>query len=334
MQKCLEIEKIDEINGTDLLKVKIQNDAGDTTTAYWFYDLSNALAYLDQPVIVDYRQEIIKGNLEYTINTFTVPTQINTLTQAENIRLYADAVDNFATVSFNDLSVDEEIPNACVYCIKQEIRSSEKALWIDYTIRDKNFHIGHLRLFDYDTSKFDYTGSYIMVTPFTKSKYGFSCSAVTKATGEVPANPEITIAKQYIQNFFSDNEKALSALTHFNLFSHFEHQIDYEPAYGIVRLATELALTQQLTNITDSLNTIALQEAMVASHLYVAQPNTILSKDVCNILLASKHDWTDKSLVIRIIDVSDDAPAERKVFTMIKDLADTIIRNRKEVTCT
>jgi len=330
MTECTEVTKIKEVNGTDLLRVKFQNDTGDTTIAYWFYSLAEAMKYVNKEVLVDFRQEPIDGNIEYVINTFTIPTQVNTLTKDTNIKLYSNAEDNFATVSFNDLSEDEELPNACLYCISQEIRSSEKATWIEYTVRDKLFRVAKLRLFDYDSAKFDYAGGYVMVSPLMKSRYGFSCNVITKATGEVPVNPEITIAQTYIKNYFANNIHALSCIDKFKLFEHLNDHMDYERGYGVVRLATELAIAEQLTNITDNINSDIVKEAILASYLYVTQPNSVLSPLVRNCMLAARHEWTDKKLLVQIIDVSDEPPVERYIYKNIKDMANTVIKVNKE----
>ena len=134
MAHVAEITKIKEINGTDLLKVKVNEESGAVTEAFWFYNYSDAITYLDKDVIVDYRSEMIDGNIVQAINTFTVPTQINTLTRSTNIKLFSEAEYNFATVSFRDVSDGEVLPNAIVYCVKQEQKSSPKAIWMEFII--------------------------------------------------------------------------------------------------------------------------------------------------------------------------------------------------------
>ena len=59
MSVCTSIEKVATDDGSSLLKVTVDN----SVTAFWFYDYSAALQYLNKDVIVDYRQDIYKGNL-------------------------------------------------------------------------------------------------------------------------------------------------------------------------------------------------------------------------------------------------------------------------------
>ena len=53
MAVCTGITQVPEKNG--LLKVTIDNDV----EAFWFYDYSDAMQYLNQEVIVDYRKDIL-----------------------------------------------------------------------------------------------------------------------------------------------------------------------------------------------------------------------------------------------------------------------------------
>ena len=329
MSVVKEITKVKEISGTDLLKVKVEEETGAITESYWFYNYADAITYLDKKVIVDYRSEMIDGVVVQAINTFTVPVAINTLSKDTNIKLYSDAEDNFATVSFRDLADGEVVPNCIVYCVKQELKSSPKASWLEFIIRDRFMHVATLRLFDYDNTNGDMTGSYI-VTALEKSKYGFQTDYVGKANGEVRVNPEITIAKEYIFNYFANDPEALSVIEKFKLMEHFDQLVDYETGYGVVRLATELSLAEQLCNITDAVNITAIKQALLCSHLCITQPNSILSDTVRNCMLIVKTNFPDKKLICQLLDLpTENDPKEREVFEKIKELSDTLMKVRK-----
>ena len=332
MQHCDSITLHKNINGTDMLKVTIIEDNDFPTEAYWFFDHNQALKYLDRDVIVDYRQEIIDGKPENVINTFTIPMQVNTITKADGIKLFVDSEDNYASISFNDLSEDEEIPNACLFCIKQTLKSSERSTWINYTVRDKFMRVATLRLFGFDKKMGDCSGKYIMVSPLLKTKYGFQTSQVAEATGEVPPNPEITIATEYIKQFFKNNAHITSILTRRHLLDTLANVIDIELGYGLVRLATELALTEQFTNITNSIDITSIQEALVAFRLYLLQSQSVIAESTRNVLIALKLDFTDKAKLVSILDVeTPNSPVERNITYQIMSLADSIILAKKGI---
>ena len=328
MYNCLSVTKTGSVQDTDILKVRLQNEE-EELEVFWFYDYADALKYVGESVVANFRKEMIDGNIVDVINTFTVPTQINTLDKVNNIKLYTDAEDNFATISFNDVAVDDEIPNAIVYCISQEIKSSQKATWLSLSIRDKLFHVATLRLFNYDRA-FDYTGRYIYVTPLQKTIYGFQSEMIKEVDGEVPKNPEITIAEDYVLNFFQDRLYVIQNMSNCKLFEHLSEIVDYEKGYKIVRIATELSITEDLCNLTNTLDIKSIQEAIIADALQYTQPNSILSPVVKACLIASKCEWHDKKMVVRIIDISADPPVEREVYNKIKSYADIIIRSKKQ----
>ena len=329
MYKCQSIEKVESVASTDVLKVSLVSEES-AVEAFWFYDYADAIKYVDCDVIVEFRKEMYHGDLVDVINTFTIPTQINTLDKTDNIKLYSNAEDNFATISFNDIEIDDELPNAIVYCISQEVKSSQKATWLSLLVRDKMFHVATLRLFAYDRD-YDYTGHYIYVTPLVKTQYGLQTEQIKEVDGDVPENPEITIAKDYILNFFSGKLHVLQNMSNCKLFENLENIVDYEKGYKIVRIATELALTENLVNITNSIDIEAIQEAIIADALADTQQNSILSHTVKACLIASKCTWCDKKKVIQIIDISEEPPVERDIYASVKKYADLVIKSKKEV---
>lgn len=333
MFKCVSITKIGNVQSSDVLKVSLVDESQkQEEEALWFYEEAEAVKYVGHEVIVDFRQEVYNGSLCKTINTFTVPTQINTINAEQDFKLYTDAEDNFATISFNDLSEGEELPNAILYCVKQEVKSSQKATWLSLTVRDRMFHVKTLRLFAYDREN-DFTGRYVYCSPLISTKYGLQTEVIKDVDGEVPVNPEIDLARKYIQNFFNDRPFILDTINKFELFEAMSDIVDYELGYKVVRLATQLSLTQTLSNITNSMDVKSIQEAFIAEALALTNKTSILSPQVLSCVYASKLQWTDKAKVIRIIDIStEDVPDERAVFQTIKTLADLIIKNKKGVT--
>lgn len=330
MYKCESITKIESINQTDVLEVRLVNQESvlDARTVIWFYDYTEALKYVGQNVFAEFRQEMYNGNIVEVINTFTIPTQVNTLDKKTDVKLYAEVEDNYATCSFYDINEGEELPSAVLYCIAQQIKSSQKSTWMELRVRDKLFHIRTLRLFGYN-NMYDYAGHYIFVTPLTRTKYGFQCEEVREATGEVPENPEITIAAETILQIIGDRLNLRQTIANAKLFEKLKEDIDYELGYRIVRLAIELTLTESFYNITPSLDIDSIQSALIADAIAYTRPESVWSHTVKSCILASKGDYKNRKLVCQILDNVEEDFGERRIFHQVKDLAEAIIRQRK-----
>ena len=327
MSKCTSIEKIDNIAGVgDLLRVTVDG----TTQALWFYDYAAALQFVNQDVIVDYRKDVYNGQIQQFINTFVVPTRVSTLDKKENISLRTDTVDNFSDISFNEIVLGDTRSACKVFCLSQELKSSSKAVWFEFTIRDRLMHVATLRLFNYDDVNAKFAGHYIL-TDLTKSAYGFQSNLIRVVEGDCPPNPEIALAEQFVLNIFSQDPVALDYITKIGLFDAFKQLVDFEPGYGIVRLATELGLSESLDNLVDAVDTVALRQAILCSFGYVTRPTSILSKNVNNVLLSQNFQWPNRPLVVQCVDCGEDGPVEKSIISMIKKMADTLLKKHKGV---
>ena len=326
MPKCTNIIKLKELDEhTDVLKVVIDS----TEESFWFYPYAKALEFVNQDVIVEYRQDIYEGNMVQVVNTFTVLTKVNTLDKKNNIRLFSDATDNFSNLSFNEIS-DGETREACiVYCIKQSFQSSSNAVWIELLIRDKSMHVMKARLFDYETTMLDVTGKYIMLD-LRKTKFGFNTKHVLPVEGECPENPEVTIARSYIKEYFADDAVALEYISRTQLLEHLTELIDYEKGYALTRLAMELCLCEQFYNITDSIDIKCIARALLMSYGFATMPDSPLSASVNNIVVASRFNWNGKKEVLQLLDTSNpEPPCEVEIYNNIRQTITTLIEIKK-----
>ncbi len=328
MSVCTGIELVESLpHSGDLIRVTIDGD----TEALWFYNYGDALKYLDQDVIVEYRQDIYKGELRQFIATFVIPTVVNTLTKEDNIKLFCDTVDNFSNLSFNEIEVGETRQGCIVYCVSCTFKSSSAAVWQELVIRDKSMHVAKLRLFDYSNKAANFTGSYVM-TELTRSKYGFQSELIVPVNGECPPNPEVDIAVSFIKSYFASDTGAMYFLTKYNLINKMKENIDFEPGYGLVRLAMELSIVDSMRNITNDVDLESMGHALLASRGYLVRESE-LSEQVNNIILASKVSWKDKALVLKLLDFPTDGEEfpERKVMNSIKETVGTILIVRKGI---
>lgn len=327
MSVCSSVELVESISGGDILKVVID----DNVEAFWMYNYSDALNYVGKEVAVDYRTDIYKGNMCQFINTFIVPTVVQTVDKKENIKLFCDQEDNQSTVSFNDMLMGETKQGCVVFCISSEYKSSSAAVWQELVIRDKFMRVAKLRIFDYTNVGVEFAGRYVL-TELTKSKYGFQSTLITPVDGLTSVNPEITIAKDFIQTYFAGNPEALSFITNNHLISFLEEHIDYEAGYGLVRLAMELSMVESMYNITKDVDLVSIEEALIAYRGYLTR-SSVLSHTVNNIIVSTSAKWHDKKKVMLLLDIpqEDEDLPERKVFNSIIETVDTLLSVRKGV---
>lgn len=324
MSKCTEVTLIETIPAGDILKVVID----ETTEALWLYKYADALQFVDKEVIVEYRQDIYKGELRQFIATFILPTVVNTVDKTDAIKLYCEQIDNYSNVSFSEVGIGETKQGCIVFCTHSEFKSSANAVWQEFIIRDRTMHTAKLRLFNYENTKADFSGQYIM-TELSRNKYGFKSELVAPVQGECPINPEITIAKEYITTFFMNDRDAQAYIAKYNLLGYLEEALDYEKGYGMMRLAMELSLIDSMGNITKDVDLSSIAEALLASRGYLAH-ESVLSPTVNNVVLAMSISWKNKPLVLRLLDCEGpDSPPEYHVMRSIQDTVSTILKVRK-----
>lgn len=327
MSVCTNITKIADDAGSEVLQVTIDN----TVTALWFYPLADALPFLNQEVIVDYRKDVYNGQLQQFIKTFTVPTVVNTLDKKDNMKLYLDQVDDGSNLSFNEIAIGETRGSCIFFCTKQEYKASTNAVWMEMLIRDRSMHIAKLRIFDYMDKDAQLAGHYL-VGELSRSKWGFQTDSVVVSRIDDRPNPEIDIAKQFIQNFFSDDPVAMQFINKCNLFEAAKDYVDYEPGYVLVRIAMELAMCESLYNITNDVDVKAIAHTLLASYGFLVNQSSVLSPMVRNIFLAQQFPFPDKKTVIVCLDEGlEEHPAEYALVHSIKESVNNVLRIRKEV---
>lgn len=323
MSLCKSITKLETVNGIDIMEVVV-----DDVTAYWFYDYSKALEFVNKDVFVTYRDDFYKGAVVKAVNTLALPNVINVLSQHETLRLYSDAEDNQSNLAFSDIPKNGAMDGCTFYCCKQTHQISSKAEWLELVIRDKSFRTAVLRIFQPDDLK--YEGSYCTAS-LRRTDYGLQSDLIVPMGIECPENPEITIAKDYVLKFFADDAEAMSFITSTNLMEAMANTFDFEQGYTVVRLAMELCLCEQFYNITRDINVQVLTHALLVSYGHCATPNLPLSAGTANVMLAVKSKWSKLGLMLSIIDPGklEKEPMERGIYNRIKDLVAELITSRK-----
>lgn len=327
MSVCTNITTVDKLaDGTDVLLVTID----DNVQAMWFYSFAKAAEFIGKDVIVDYRSDIYKGEMRTFISTFTLPTIVNTLERKDNIRLYCDQEDNNSNTCFDEIEVGDTKMGSVVYCVSQEYKSSPKAVWMELLIRDRRMRVATLRLFDYADKNVVLEGQYIM-TSLTRNAYGFQSDLIKPVEGEVPPNPEISIAKQFIMNYFADDVVSLDYINKTSVLEVLEDMVDYERGYGLMRLAMELSMVDNLVNISKDLDHKAIGRALLASRGHLTRTSS-LSSYVNNVNIALHYNWDNRTIVVPLLDVeNENSPKEYSIMKSIKETVNTILEVRKGV---
>lgn len=325
MLKCLSITLVEKLDTMDVLKVQLS----DGTEPYWFYSEAKAMEFVGHEVIVSVRDDMYRGNIISVINTFVMPSKVNTIEKHDTMKLFCDQEDNYSNLSFNEIQ-DGETKNNCIfYCVSQELKTSEKAVWSEYIIRDKSMRTMTLRVFDGDNPNANLAGGYCMAA-LTKNKYGLQASMITPASGECPRNPEIDIAKEFVLNYFATDTYANSFMNATDYINKLENAIDYEKGYRIVRLAMELSLCEQLSNITNSVDVTLISYALLTSHAFCCTEIGV-SNEVRNIILTMRCKWPQTQKLMSMHDTGEviNRPDEYDVFRSIKSMVDKILENKK-----
>ena len=328
MSICTSIVKVEEHpTAGDLLLVTIDN----TVEAYWFYDYARSLEFVDKEVIVDYRDDIYKGDMRRFINTFVRPNVISTLDRKEGFKLYCEQEDNNANLSFNEIAEGENRMGCIVFCVSCEFKSSANAVWQELLIRDKSMHVAKLRCFDYDNTEADFAGKYIL-TSLARSKFGFQTDLIKPIQGECPENPEIALASQYILNYFADDAIAMDFITKTSFIDFMKEHVDFELGYGLMRLAMELSMCDTLNNIARDLDVKSIGHILLMNYAHVTR-SSVLSPAINNIFIAQQYQWPNRKLVVTALDKEKEVKSpESTVVNSIRETVDNILKVRKGVT--
>lgn len=311
----------------DLLSVKID----DGTTALWYYTEADAMRYVGQEVIVDYRSDIYKGQMRTFIKTFTIPTVVHTLDRDNDFKLFLEAQDNNSNIVFSEFENGDSKMGCIVFCTQQRYEASEKAVWMELIIRDRTMHTAKLRIFNYENKDAQLAGRYVTGS-LVKSKYGFQSREIAPLGGEQTANPEVDLAEQYIKNYFAQDVNAMTYINRTNLLEVLKQHVDYEVGYGLMRMAMELELVSAMRNVTCDVSLQMLSHVILASYGFHIRSSK-LSPSLNNVIIASQYTWPSGTDVTVMLDeCAESKPREYALWQNIKQTVNTLLEIRKGTT--
>lgn len=329
MLTCETVRKLESLQNMDVLLVHFS----DGTDAHWCYDYGRAMEYVGQEVIVDFRSDMYKGQIVTMINTFVMPSKVNTIDKHENVRLFCDQEDNQANLSFNEIADGETKVGCLFYCVAQEKKTSSSASWTEYIIRDKLLRTMKLRVFDDVNPDAVLAGGYCMAA-LTRSKYGLQAKEIFPANGQCVRNKEIDIAIDFVRNYFLTDEPAQTFMTATGFIAKMEEVIDYEKGYGLVRLAMELSMCEQLNNITNNLDVKLIEHAILLSYAHNCVEMTF-SPEVRNIIVGIRYKWPNNQKLMAVLDPGEieKRPDEYGILKSIQSTVNTILETKKSYRC-
>lgn len=319
------LEHIDD-SPNDVLEVMV-----DDTIALMFAEYSDVVQYLDKDLLVEFRDDLYKGNIRRFVMTITAKTVVTTLDRKDNIRLYVTDSYNNATIAFSDIDVGDAVTDGVVYCNKQEYESSAQAVWLTLTCTDKQGRIARLRIFDYNNRNAELAGHYIMAD-LRRTQYGFICKYANPVDDSVPKNPEIMIAKQFILSTFNYDDEMFKFIAKTQILEVIENYLTTERGYELVIMANELNMISGLENAVPHLDLKSLKRAVVFERCYMRSEADDFSPSFHALTMITKLPLDNKKILINILDENPQyVSAERKVYRSIKQAVAAIISTRKEI---
>lgn len=333
MAICTSIVKLEEITqDTDMMLVTIDDDV----KAYMVYNYAQCLQFVGQEVVVSYRKDIYKGKVETFINTLTIPVKVSAIDREDNIKLFVKQKDNNSNCCLADIKEGESMVRAVLYCVESMYESSVKAVWLTLVVRDRAGRVAKLRLFDYDTRDANYSGMYIRAN-IKRTKYGFNTDMIEPVDIEFTPNPEITIAKQFIQTNFLDDSYMKGMLASTKLLERMETFVDVEMGLALLRLAVELDILEELKNVLDDVNFKAITYAIVMRYGYIAKQGLKkFSSRLKSTTFALQQNMPNDVATLVLMILDEDSPEvemipEKRVYSSILALADSVIKAKKAV---
>ncbi len=328
----MKLTKVDLVKNlqqdVDLCRLEL-DDGADSAYIVWNY--TNMLTYLGGEVVCTFRQDMVDGTIQKFINTLARVGVVHTLERSDNIKLYVDKVDNHCTVSFHDIAEGQTARRVTVYVVDVSMDSSAKATWWDLTIQDRDRRIAKMKLFNPEGSDSDYKGRYIMCD-LRCNKYGFSTDAIVTVDTTFAYSPEVDIAATFIGKTFADDTDIMNALQRTNFIEIAKHHVSEEPGYILVRLAMELDIANEMTNLTGDVSPALVKRALLLDKFWVLSSASPFSKEIVGYAMSQNARIPNvrPALLVLFSDDQEYEPA-RKLVRAIQHLADELVKVKKGV---
>lgn len=327
--KVTSMELIESINvDTDLIEVTFSDDS----TAYMLYKYSNSLKFVDQEVIVSFRDDIYKGQVRSFVNTIAIPTHVNLYDKETDFKLYTDVEDNQSNIIFKEMELGDIRINAIMYCTAQQYKSSERtqANWVELIVRDKMWKYTKLRLFDPEFKDSVFTGTYIQCD-VSKSIYGLTTSCIAKCNKVPQVDTDVDLACKYVSQAIND-QTLRDFVERVNLLDMCKEYLSEDgKGHEIIRMAFELETLKSVKNMLKGFDANLVEATLVMSHSFTLKPNSTFTENFRNITITSTSGVENSGAIMHVL---DDNPKEevldieRRIVRTIKKTAEDLVNER------
>lgn len=320
---CTAVTFLEKRDGSDLLLITFEGMADE---ALAFAENQTEFAkFINQSVSVTFRTEIVDRVNRVIVNQMSVLTKTSVIESEGRPKLFLEPgkLDK-ANISLRGVKRGEVTKNATLFCVGVEQGASAKADWCDFTVLDKHHRRAILRLFSPDVKDLDAVGKYI-VCDVAVNQYGFNTNEIYITTAmETPLNPEVGIAVEYINTVLADMPIFFNdALKKCN---YIDELSKIEEGMPLIEVAIALHLSQELINVSQSVNLGLVMQGILASKFYLLTKRNpdMISKEQAGFLTAVSSGISDRQVLHLLDGETPKMLFEKALISRLLDIASFI----------
>lgn len=325
--KLTKVENLENISDQFQL-MRCYFDDGQSS-AYILWSYADLMQYVGQEVLCTFRKDMYNGKVEDFVNTLARVGVVHTLERSSGVKLYVDVTDNHSNIRLRDIPEGETTMGAILYVHDFTYGSSSRANWVDLRVQDQMRKLGTIRIFNPSELSEDIRGRYIQCD-LKHTQYGFSTDNVVTVDSSFPYSPEVEIAIKFIQDTFAGDPGALKLLADTRYFEYAKKCTWMEPGYILVRLALELDLAAEMTNLLKEADLELVMRALLLDTFEVFQPSSPYHREITVYVTAVQYDFQFKKDVLRCLFSNDPCyNNERALIKQIQSMVSEMIRIKK-----
>lgn len=306
-----------------------------------FYSYGDLVDYLDCEVQYTVRKDIIKGKTELVVCELVKLATIQTVQSVENIKLIPEDVKRtLCNFDSKGARYGNFYHNVTAIMASFTSGASAKARWFDCQMIDMYSRIFEVRKFEPDGDLNELENSYkslvgkYCVFDMEFTKFGFQTKEIIALPQAVELSPEVIVARKVLEDMISKDEALSSYCEHYDFLNTISQQVDGEPGYALVRMASELYMITAIENISNGLDIRSMRRAVICSRGFMLPHKTDWSKPLLNNsrMMAIPGLKTDKELML-IIDVlsAENMSPTKATYIKLRGMVNDIINIRRGI---
>jgi len=308
-----------------------------------FGDYNNILAMLNKTVIYETALDMYQGESITRAVNFYEKKVVQTLeASSEQVRLIPRessqrAVSNFAV----DTLKRGHCELNCIALLTGYTKGvSNYAKWVDLELIDRNGKQFAMKMFtnkleggvDPDSVLEGLVGNYVRFNP-KSTAFGIQTDEIEYVVTPVVAPPEVEIAKSQIEKFTKDDEELRAYMTQYEFIDVMEKVIYGEPGYHLVEIASELAMIETLSNISNEYDIPLMIRAAITSRGYLLPSKAEYSKLLLNTNKVLRSELKSDKALLDMLDVlsTQEKTASKCAYYRIKKFCKQVIEERRGI---